>query len=153
MDKNTIVGLFLIAAVLIGFSWYNSNQERNLQHPQAEQTSLPAAKQYSQQNHGSVKKIATDSTDIFFAATKGEAKDITLQNAKIRVKVSTKGGSVESVELKEYKSYQDFEAQKTSLCCSIHQRTQISNSFWIRRKIRWISPITTLSQLMLPTVL
>ena len=112
MDKNTIVGLFLIAAVLIGFTWYNSNQERNLQHPQAEQTSLPAAKQYSQQNHGSVKKITTDSTDIFFAATKGEAKDITLQNAKIRVKVSTKGGSVESVELKEYKSYQDFEAQK-----------------------------------------
>lgn len=112
MDKNTIVGLFLIAAVLIGFSWYNTNQERNLQYPQVEQTSLPAAKQYSQQNHGSVKEIATDSTDIFFAATKGEAKDITLQNAKIRVKVSTKGGSVESVELKEYKSYQDFEAQK-----------------------------------------
>lgn len=112
MDKNTIVGLFLIAAVLIGFTWYNHNQEQNLQHPQAEQTSLPAAKQYSQQSHGSVKKIATDSTDIFFAATKGEAKDITLQNAKIRVKVSTKGGSVESVELKEYKSYQDFEAQK-----------------------------------------
>lgn len=111
MDKNTIVGLFLIAAVLIGFSWYNY-QERNLQHPQAEQTSLPATKQYSQQNHGSVKKIATDSTDIFFAATKGEAKDIILQNAKIRVKVSTKGGSVESVELKEYKSYQDFETQK-----------------------------------------
>lgn len=112
MDKNTIIGLFLIAAVLIGFIWYNTNQERNLQHPQAEQTSLPAAKQYSQQSHNSVKKAATDSTDIFFAATKGEAKDITLQNAKIRVKISTKGGSVESVELKEYKSYQDFEAQK-----------------------------------------
>lgn len=112
MDKNTIVGLFLIAAVLIGFTWYNSDQQQKLQHPQAEQTSLPAAKQYSQQSHDSVKKAATDSTDIFFAATKGEAKDITLQNAKIRVKVSTKGGSVESVELKEYKSYQDFEAQK-----------------------------------------
>lgn len=112
MDKNTIIGLFLIAAVLIGFTWYNSDQQQKLQHPQAEQTSLPAAKQYSQQSHDSVKKAATDSTDIFFAATKGEAKDITLQNAKIRVKVSTKGGSVESVELKEYKSYQDFEAQK-----------------------------------------
>ena len=31
MDKNTITGLILIAAVLIGFSWYNTNQERNLQ--------------------------------------------------------------------------------------------------------------------------
>lgn len=74
MDKNTIVGLFLIAAVLIGFSWYNTNQERNLQHPQAEQTSLPAAKQYSQQSHNSVKKIATDSTDIFLLLQKVKPK-------------------------------------------------------------------------------
>lgn len=42
MDKNTITGLILIAAVLIGFSWYNTNQERNLQQiPQTEQTASP----------------------------------------------------------------------------------------------------------------
>ena len=38
MDKNTIIGLVLIAAVLIGFSWYNTNQERNLQQIPTEQT-------------------------------------------------------------------------------------------------------------------
>lgn len=44
MDKNTITGLILIAAVLIGFSWYNTNQERNLQQiPQTEQTNTPDA--------------------------------------------------------------------------------------------------------------
>ena len=44
MDKNTITGLILIAAVLIGFSWYNTNQERNVQQiPQTEQTNTPDA--------------------------------------------------------------------------------------------------------------
>lgn len=112
MDKNTIIGLVLIAAVLIGFSWYNTNQERNLQNPQAEQTNLPADKQYSQQSHDYVKNATIDSTDIFFSATNGESRDITLQNSKLRVKLNTKGGGIKSVELKEYKSYQDFEAHR-----------------------------------------
>ena len=43
MDKNTIIGLVLMAAVLIGFSWYNTNQENNLQGNQTEQTSQKAA--------------------------------------------------------------------------------------------------------------
>ena len=42
MDKNTIIGLVLMAAVLIGFSWYNTNQEKNLQGNQTEQTSQKA---------------------------------------------------------------------------------------------------------------
>lgn len=42
MDKNTIVGLVLMAAVLIGFSWYNTNQEKNLQGEQTEQTTQKA---------------------------------------------------------------------------------------------------------------
>ena len=75
MDKNTITGLILIAAVLIGFSWYNTNQERNLQQiPQTEQSNTPDA-----QNKKSItaqqalnQKAAADSADIFFAATKGK---------------------------------------------------------------------------------
>ena len=44
MDKNTIIGLVLIAAVLIGFSWYNTNQQKNLQQPaQTEQTQTAKA--------------------------------------------------------------------------------------------------------------
>ena len=111
MDKNTITGLILIAAVLIGFSWYNTNQERNLQQiPQTEQTNTPDA-----QNKKSItaqqalnQKAAADSADIFFAATKGNANDVVLSNNKVSVKINTKGGRISEVKLKEYKSYKDF---------------------------------------------
>lgn len=67
MDKNTIIGLVLMAAVLIGFSWYNTNQENNLQGNQTEQTSQKAAD--NKQADVATKTIAaqatTDSTDIF----------------------------------------------------------------------------------------
>ena len=114
MDKNTIIGLVLMAAVLIGFSWYNTNQEKNLQGNQTEQTSQKAAD--NKQQDAATKAVATqattDSTDIFFAATQGEAHDVVLKNNKVTVKVNTKGGAISEVRLNEYKSYKDFEAKK-----------------------------------------
>ena len=113
MDKNTIVGLVLMAAVLIGFSWYNSNQERNLQNAQPEQT---AQKQVAATNATKdvAMKATVDSTDAFFAATKGQAQDITLKNNKVNVKISTKGAAISEVRLNEYKSYKDFEANNNN---------------------------------------
>ena len=117
MDKNTIVGLVLIAAVLIGFSWYNTNQERSLQ-----QTAPTAQNEKSQQADAQEeikarKELAaqaalTDSSDIFYAATKGTPQEITLSNQKVSVKICTKGAAISEVRLNEYKSYKDFEAKR-----------------------------------------
>ena len=113
MDKNTIVGLVLMAAVLIGFSWYNSNQERNLQNTQPEQT---AQKQVAatEATKDAAMKATVDSTDAFFAATKGQAQDIILKNNKVNVKINTKGATISEVRLNEYKSYKDFEAKNNN---------------------------------------
>lgn len=116
MDKNTIVGLVLMAAVLIGFSWYNTNQEKNLQGEQTEQTTQKADN--NKQQTAAQKNIAvqaqTDSTDIFYAATKGEAKTVVLKNNKVTIQLNTKGGSISEVRLNEYKSYKDFEANNNN---------------------------------------
>lgn len=114
MDKNTIVGLVLMAAVIIGFGWYNSNQEAQLQHAsQTEQTSQGKA---TPNNALSAQKpltvSQTDSTDIFYAATKGQPQEVVLKNEKVSVKINTKGGAISEVKLNEYKSYKDFEAKK-----------------------------------------
>ncbi len=116
MDKNTIIGLVLIAAVLIGFSWYNTNQEKNLQAQQPAQTEqTQTAKAEAEASQRALQaQAAVDSTDIFYAATKGEAKEITLHNEKVSVKLSTKGGSISEVRLNEYKSYKDFEAKRNN---------------------------------------
>lgn len=114
MDKNTIVGLVLMAAVIIGFGWYNSNQEAQLQHAsQTEQTSQGKA---TPNNALSAQKpltvSQTDSTDIFYAATKGQPQEVVLKNEKVSVKINTKGGAISEIKLNEYKSYKDFEAKK-----------------------------------------
>ena len=45
MDKNTIIGFVLIAAVLIGFSWYNRPTEEELK-AQQEQVEKQKAEYY-----------------------------------------------------------------------------------------------------------
>lgn len=114
MDKNTIIGLVLMAAVLIGFSWYNTNQERNLQSNQTEQTTPQKATDNKQPSaNTTLVKATADSTDIFYAATKEQTpKVVELKNQKVSVKINTKGGSISEVRLNEYKSYKDFEAKK-----------------------------------------
>ncbi len=114
MDKNTIIGLVLMAAVLIGFSWYNTNQERNLQSNQTEQTTPQKATDNKQPSATTIPvKTTADSTDIFYAATKEQTpKVVELKNQKVSVKINTKGGAISEVRLNEYKSYKDFEAKK-----------------------------------------
>ncbi len=116
MDKNTIIGLVLMAAVLIGFSWYNTNQERNLQSDQTEQTTTQKAadnKQQSTADKAPITKATADSTDIFYAATKEQkTAPIELKNQKVTVKINARGGAISEVRLNEYKSYKDFEAKK-----------------------------------------
>lgn len=118
MDKNTIVGLVLIAATLIGFSWYNTNQERQLQ--QIEQLAQTTQQQSTVADAAATAKnraalaAAVDSTDLFYAAAHGEAKQVVLKNNKVTVKLNTKGGTISEVRLNEYKSYEDFKAEKQS---------------------------------------
>lgn len=115
MDKNTIVGLILIAAVLIGFSWYNTNQEANLRQIQpTEQTAQQPTESQKQASAAQIlaEKAAADSADIFFASTKGESREVVLRNDKVSVKIGTKGGTISEVRLNEYKSYKDFAANR-----------------------------------------
>lgn len=114
MDKNTIVGLILIAVTLIGFSWYNTNQERSLQT--IEQTATVANS--AEQAGTTVKTIAAssmaqaDTTAVFYQSEKSEPKEVVLKNNKIAVKLNTRGGQISEVRLNEYKSYKDFKAEK-----------------------------------------
>jgi len=47
----------------------------------------------------------TDTTSLFYTATKGVAKDIVLQNSKIALTFNTKGGVVRKVIIKGYKGH------------------------------------------------
>ena len=105
MDKNTIIGLVLMAAVLIGFSYYNT-QQQPVQQPAPEQTAQPKQAATPTPTTAAAAMLP-DSTDRFYTAEQ-KAEYITLCYNKVSVKISTKGATVAEVKLNEYKSYSDF---------------------------------------------
>ncbi len=104
MNKNTVIGLLLIGAVLFGFSWYNSKQVAATQEAATSTaTPLSSATPLPNNNQGG---------DTFSTVSTPEVEGIevpeefpVLENDLIKVTFGTKGGRVASVELKEYKTY------------------------------------------------
>ena len=95
MDKNTIIGLVLMAAVLIGFSYYNTQQQQPVQQPAQEQTAEP--KQTATPTPATAAAaMLPDSTDRFYTADQ-KPEYIRLRNNKVSVKISTKGAAVVGV--------------------------------------------------------
>ena len=127
MDRNTLFGLLLIGALLIGYSLLNKPaRERQKQEYQRIQDSLAnvqrteAAKLDSIQSEIAIKQEQVspgikedtskrenleDKYGDFAAAATGEKKLITLENDLIKLNISTRGGRPYSVELKNYKTY------------------------------------------------
>ena len=109
MDKNTVIGLVLIAVVLIGFSFYSTNTQKQQAAQPAPQENLSQAqeKQEARQDADRV-TAALDSTALFHEALTGKNEKIVLKNNKVTVTINSKGGTVSEVRLNEYKGYADY---------------------------------------------
>ncbi len=127
MDRNTIIGIVLIFAILIGFSYLNKPSEEEIEAAKRRQDSieqvealrkLEAEKQVElmeQQVSTAPVQQEVDSLAInneavarygaFGAAANGTQEFITLENNLMKVTISTKGGKIYSVELKDYQTY------------------------------------------------
>ena len=111
MDKNNIIGLVLIAAVLIGFGiWSQPSAEQiaaqkhqdsieNVARQKAENAAKLAAQQKTDQA-----KIAAeaDTTALFHAALQGNATNVVLKNKKVELTINTKGGVVAKAVIKNF---------------------------------------------------
>lgn len=144
MDRNQIIGLVLIAAMVVGYLWYSAPSQEEIMKRQQHADSVHAAQMEAQRIKDSIQNVQAiedsllaletvedttllqeDSSSpvviankdsirkaklqshygIFAEAAEGEEKIITLENNKIRVKISTRGAAIQSVELKEYSTY------------------------------------------------
>ena len=110
MDKNTIIGFTLIAAVLIGFSWWNQPSEEEIK-AQQEQIEREAAAQ--QKKDADAARIAArgqeelaqalrDTTALFHKALQGTPQPVVLKNDFLELTLNTKGATVERVYIKSY---------------------------------------------------
>lgn len=114
MDKNTIIGLVLIFLILIGFSYLNRPSEEQklemlrqdsiarVENRKAEIAARQQAAVESALNEGTASNGQSDS--VFFQ-TNAENKIITLENDKIKLHISTQGGQIVYVDLKEYRTH------------------------------------------------
>ena len=112
MDKNTIIGFILIAAVLIGFSIYNKPSEEEIKaqeewvaKQQAEQKKAENQKKIAEQKNKELRQAALDdTTKMFHSALTGTKEDVVLKNKFVELTLSTKGGIVTKAVVKNYKN-------------------------------------------------
>lgn len=107
MDRNTLIGLVLIFGILAGSFYLMKPSEQELKQEQKLQDSLKRVKEGIVPGADSLKAhvpAKVDSAAVlsqpFGAARLGEEQIITLENEKIIAKISSKGGQVKSVQLK-----------------------------------------------------
>lgn len=113
MDKNTIIGFVLIAAVLIGFSWWSRPSEEEIAQQRMQDSITVVAKQKAEQKlkaeqeaekANAANKAVEDTTVAFYKALNGKAQSVVLKNSKVELTLNTKGGVVEKAVIKGFKS-------------------------------------------------
>ena len=112
MDKNTLVGFGLIAAVLIGFTFLQRPSEQQQIAQKHYQDSIQALAQKDDKAKRAEASAAltnenatatmVDSTATFYNAAKGTESFATLENDLVKLTFSNKGGRVYSALLKKY---------------------------------------------------
>ncbi|MBK9525891.1 MAG: membrane protein insertase YidC [Bacteroidetes bacterium] len=128
MDKNSIIGLSIIGLLIVGYSIFTQPSKEELAAARHKQDSI-AALQVQEKAMDTIQQTAVvpvnaaDSSLIipndsilahnekqqfgdFYEAANGTEQLLTLENTKIKVEISSKGGRIRAIELKDYKSWQ-----------------------------------------------
>ena len=111
MDKNNIIGFLLIAAVLIGFSWYNqpsAEEQRaafvkdSIEQANKSQSEKAAQMEKNKRQQAEKQQVLSDTTSLFHKALTGNVERIVLKNKKVELTFSSKGAYVEQAIIKGY---------------------------------------------------
>ena len=130
MDKNTWIGFLLIAGIIVGFSMLNRPTKEQMAERQRLNDSIALARQMEwEASQLSAQISAADSTQAsasseenspealaerlqatygdLAVSAKGNEDFVTLENERVRLTFTTRGGRLYRAELKEYKAYGD----------------------------------------------
>jgi len=127
MDKNTVTGLLLIFAILIGYSILSRPSKEEIARQQLQRDSIAQVNRAEQvrlaeemRNKEEQSQLALSDANFadslrqrelqnkfgaFSQAVEGDNQFITMENEVMKIRISTKGGRPYSAELKNYKRY------------------------------------------------
>lgn len=113
MNRNQFFGFLLIGLIFLGYFWLTAPSKEEVRKKQI-QDSIENAKKQNNNNvlveKDTIKTTDTNvisvvDTNAIFKTTSSENKYFTLQNDKIKIKISNKGAIVYSAEINEYKTF------------------------------------------------
>jgi YidC/Oxa1 family membrane protein insertase len=127
MDRNSLIGLFLIGLILMVYSYYATPPDQVPAQPSQSSRETPPptsdgdGNRLAPQDPGAAAAAAmadgtthtdtatavdsTSPTGLFRPFRRGSLQEFTLQNPQMRVTFSNRGGAVSQVELREYTTY------------------------------------------------
>lgn len=127
MDRNTILGLLLIFALFIGYTWWSAPTQEELKEKQRIHDSVVAEQIKNEANETILKnkidtlkvnkniksekietdlKVLSDELGVFsLAASIQKDEDYIVENDFVKYTISAKGGRISQVELKKFKTY------------------------------------------------
>ena len=112
MNKNTVIGFLLMAAVLFGYMWLNQPSEADLAAQRKQDSIATAIKENAekaQKADAAAKRAQAiaaaqgDTTALFHKALTGTNQQVTLSNGKVELTLDTKGGVVKQAKIKGFK--------------------------------------------------
>lgn len=116
MDRNQIIGIVLIMAMLVGYQLLVPKPAPEQKPAQTTQTTQPTPVSGVSSATSATAGVATAAQPLdslaakakygeFAAAAVGQARDIVVENSDLKLTFSTLGGRVKQVVLKKYKTY------------------------------------------------
>jgi YidC/Oxa1 family membrane protein insertase len=103
MDRNSAIGLTMIAGLLFAYFYFFSPDPQPAQQPVAtEQKTLPSSDSITNTQADSLRTAAYGALS---SAAKGLEKAITVETTDLKVSFSNRGGIIRKLELKNYKTY------------------------------------------------
>ena len=110
MDKNTWIGFLLIAVIIVGFTWIKRPSKEELAERQRQQDSIALVRMAAAEAERMADSIRMQTDEPVVEIEKEdipEEKWITLENAHLRLTLSTHGGVIQRAELLDYHASKD----------------------------------------------
>lgn len=123
IDKNTIIGLILMALVMGGYMWYQNTTAKKMQEQRAIEAQTEAIAQHKSDSIESVQKEKkakklieqiNDSTSSLFQARQQNDGQTVLENELLKITIANKGGQIARAELKD-PTYKDQKGKQVVL--------------------------------------
>lgn len=106
MDRNSAIGLTLIAALLMAyFYWFSPVPQPVPSQQPTTESSTPAQPDSSQQAVAPSDSVLAATYGNLSTAMKGQEASTIVENEDLKLTFSNKGGTIREVELKKYKTY------------------------------------------------